>query len=172
MDPGRLHVPQIVAEDEEIQSPIPSSAGASKNQQDEVTLGDVLPEDRLRSIWERFMKGADGSWQPHKEAWVLMISWTDDLDKMKTIGEVTRLSNVFSEKFHYGVVQGRIQNSSSLPRHQVQRDLANFVCDHDGPGHLLIIYYAGHGSKGPPGTLNLTATGLVNLFHIIDSSFS
>jgi Caspase domain len=165
-------VPQIVAEDQGIQLPTPSSAVASKNQQDEVTLGDVLPEDRLRSIWERFLKGADGSWQGHKEAWVLMISWADELDKMKTIDEVTRLSNVFSEKFNYGVVQGRIENSRSLPRHQVQRDLANFICEHDGPGHLLIIYYAGHGSKGPPGTLNLTTMRLVKLFHLISGSFS
>jgi hypothetical protein len=157
MDPRQLHVPQILAEGQEIQSPIPSSTGSS-NQQDEVALGDVLPEDRLRSIWERVVKGADGSWQPHKEAWVLMISWADELDNMKTTDEVTRLSNVFSEKFNYGVVAGSIQNNRSLPRHQVQRDLAKFVCDHDAPGNLLIIYYAGHGSKGPPGTLNLTST--------------
>jgi hypothetical protein len=143
--------------DQEPQLPVRSGGSASLNQPDEVALGDVLADDYLRSIFEKSMKEASGPWQPHREAWVLMISWADELDDLKTRDEVTKLSSVFSERFNYGVVQARIENNDSLPQQQVQRDLANFVCEHDRPGHFLIVYYAGHGMKGPPGQLTLTA---------------
>jgi Caspase domain len=158
MDHLRPVAPRIVTNGEEPQRMGDPRTGTSTNQQDEVALRDVLEDDILRSIFEGGMKKPNGSWQPHIGAYVLMIWWADELNDMNTSDEVTRLSRVFSEKFGFEVVHGRIENNESLPQQQVAKNLANFVYEYDRPSHLLIIYYAGHGVKGGPGELKCTGT--------------
>lgn len=146
--------PQVVTDDLD-QKPAPRSYGtALTSQQDKTALEDA----RLRSVWEDHMKEVGGPWQPHRKASVILISWAPELDELKTSDEVERLEKVFTDKFNYKVVKVQIESvekDDKLPQHQVVKYLANFVCDHDGESSLLIIYYAGHGIRGPPGELTL-----------------
>jgi hypothetical protein len=128
-----------------------SSGTISTSQQDKIALEDA----GLRSIWEDQMKEVGGPRQPHHKAVVLLISWALELDELQTSEEVEKLGKVFSTKFNYTVVKGRIEKNKKIPQHQVSKYLADFVYNHDDDGALLIIYYAGHGIKGDPGELTL-----------------
>ena len=101
------------------------------------------------------MKEGSGPSQPHCEALVLMLSWADEVDDLKTKDEVNRLGEVFEEKYNYKVVKRQIEKNGKQPQHQVAHFLTQFVYDNDREGALLIIYYAGHGIRGAPGELSL-----------------
>src|SRR5271169_5465465 len=116
-------VPEIVTDDPEPKPAQRSFGTASTSQQDKIALEDA----RLRSIWEDSMKEVGGPSQPHRKALVLMISWAPELDELQTSDEVESLGKVFTDKFNYTVVKGRIENSDKLPQHQVFKHLADFV---------------------------------------------
>jgi hypothetical protein len=112
---------------------------------------EALEDARLRSVWESTMTVATG--QPHLDAHVLMLSWEEEWDDLNTDPEVKELANVFCEKFNYKVERKKIKKDGTRPQLQVMLALAQFVHDHDRPGALLIVYYAGHGIAGKPGQL-------------------
>jgi hypothetical protein len=144
-------VPQVVTNDLDTTSTRRSLGTESAIQQDKAALQDA----RLRSVWDSTMTGGSGPWQPHDEASVLMLSWADEWNDLNTSTEVTRLGEIFSEKFNYKVLNRKIKKNGPLPQHQIACELALFVRDHDKLGSLLIVYYAGHGIGGSRGTLIL-----------------
>ena len=88
---------------------------------------------------------------------VLMLSWAEKRDNLKTQEEVGRLRSTFEEKFNYNI-QIQYLDTSVLQRLQVRVNsiVARFVDAHDGPNTLLIVYYAGHGRPAEyPGGLQL-----------------
>ncbi|RDW74874.1 hypothetical protein BP6252_06016 [Coleophoma cylindrospora] len=127
---------------------------ASPYRQDRAAPGNTT----LQIAWDKSMEGIGGAGLPHRNTAVLMISWADELDDLKTTKEVDDLATVFEDKFRYKVVKKRLE-AGKRPQIQVQQYLANFVYDHDSNNTLLIVYYAGHGvHPGKPGQLTLAGT--------------
>ncbi|KAL9606635.1 MAG: hypothetical protein Q9179_000221 [Wetmoreana sp. 5 TL-2023] len=96
--------------------------------------------------------------QAYEKVAVLLVSWDDTSNDLNTKGEVDDLTNIFREVYHYKIRNVRLQsNGDVLAQVQVNKDIASFVFDEDGPSTLLIVYYAGHGTPGhKPGRLELT----------------
>ena len=79
---------------------------------------------------------------------VLLLCWDQDFDDMATEEEVDILKAVFEEKFGYSATIAKLSPTKGGLQVQLNRQVANFVGDHDGQNHLLIVYYAGHGKPG------------------------
>lgn len=80
---------------------------------------------------------------------VLLLCWAERNDDLTVTEEVSRLKATFEECFNYHA-QIKYLDASTQQKLQVQvnRIVANFVGDFDGPNTLLIVYYAGHGKPG------------------------
>ena len=104
--------------------------------------------DELQTVWDESMKGVGGVGLPHRNCAVLLISWEEQLDDLKTGEEVDALEAVFQNLFHYTVVKSQLVGGKRSPQIQVQKILADFVFEHDDEHTLLIVYYAGHGIPG------------------------
>lgn len=65
---------------------------------------------------------------------------------------------MFRDTYRYKVQNVRLKsNGVHLPQVQVNKSMADFVFEEDGPSTLLLVYYAGHGTPGQrPGNLELT----------------
>jgi hypothetical protein len=57
--------------------------------------------------------------------------------------QVNDLAAVFRDDYLFEVEQQVLGERN--PQHQMNLFLSNFLYNHDDPGTLLIIYYAGHG---------------------------
>ncbi|KAI4092361.1 MAG: hypothetical protein LQ339_007958 [Xanthoria mediterranea] len=100
--------------------------------------------------------GRQSSWRYDKVA-VLLISWDGSCDDLNTKGEVDNLARMFHEIYKYKIQNVRLKsNSSRHPQVEVNKIMAEFVWEEDGPSTLLLVYYAGHGAPGQrPGNLEL-----------------
>ncbi|KAI4270249.1 MAG: hypothetical protein L6R38_007192 [Xanthoria sp. 2 TBL-2021] len=101
--------------------------------------------------------GRQSSWRYDKVA-VLLISWDGSCDDLKTEGEVVDLARMFRDTYKYQVQNVRLKsNGDRLPQVLVNKTIADFVYENDGPSTLLLVYYAGHGTPGQrQGSLELT----------------
>jgi len=137
-----------------------SSKDAEDTHEKSSTLADgheaaALEDANLRSVWQNIMKDFGLTGRPHRNVAVLMLSWANELDDLRTMAEVEKLKCVFKDDFNYKVVQQRLL-ANKRPGLQVARHLAQFVYDYDSDSTLLIVYYAGHGIPGEnPGELHL-----------------
>ncbi|KAI4223286.1 MAG: hypothetical protein L6R40_008515, partial [Gallowayella cf. fulva] len=95
-----------------------------------------------------FDQHAQGGRQPgwlYVKVAVLLISWNGACDDLNTEGEVDDLARMFRERYNYRVRNIRLEcNGDQLAQVQVNKSIADFVYDEDGPSTLLIVYYAGH----------------------------
>ncbi|KAL8911077.1 MAG: hypothetical protein Q9172_007737 [Xanthocarpia lactea] len=80
---------------------------------------------------------------------VLLISWERSYDDLDTEREVDELAKIFRVTYNYKVQNVRLKSTGArLPQVQVNKVVADFVYDEDGPSTLLLFYYAGHGVPG------------------------
>ena len=102
-------------------------------------------------------------WRDHKSSnydkvEALLLCWNDECsDLPNTKEEVERLQSVFERDFQYNTkIEYLDSNVAAKPQVKLNRLVADFVDDHDGPNTLLIVYYGGHGKPGQiPGQLQL-----------------
>ncbi|KAL0258253.1 hypothetical protein SLS55_007426 [Diplodia seriata] len=87
---------------------------------------------------------------------VLIVKWHGDLDTLKCQEEVEELEDVFRNDFNYTTRTIELHTKSS-PQLQLNKEMAQFVYDFDGPRTLLIVYYTGH-SKYRPTARRASAT--------------
>lgn len=59
--------------------------------------------------------------------------------------KVNDLATVLRDDYHFDVETSFLGHKK--PIHELSKNLSNFLLQHDDPGTLLIIYYAGHGSS-------------------------
>ena len=105
----------------------------------------------LQLAWDRKMQEGKQytSTKCYKEVHVLMISWDSESDDLKLKKEVQTLGAVFKDQYNFEVHPVYLMNNTpKLPRHQIQKHVADFVYEHDKPKALLIVYFAGHGTPG------------------------
>ncbi|KAI9696490.1 MAG: Phosphatidylinositol-4-phosphate 5-kinase [Bogoriella megaspora] len=83
----------------------------------------------------------------HKRVAALILSYNTESDSLNTNEEVTAFSRILKEDYGFEVVRGLLNSHDErLSVHnQMVKALIDFVYAHDGPDHLLIVYYAGHG---------------------------
>ena len=80
---------------------------------------------------------------------VLLLCWTRDSNDLKTTEEVNALRLVFETRFRYHTTMASLDsNNKQKLQVQINKKVADFVGDHDGPNTLFIVYYAGHGKPG------------------------
>lgn len=129
-------------------------------------LEDTAQSERaalMQSWWDeaivRNMDLPDG----YSKVAVLIVKWDEELDELKTGQEacITRpttlrrairltgqqakeLEGIFKNRFRFDAQTVEL-NVASKPQHQINRHLSGFIEQHDGPNHLLIVYYTGHG---------------------------
>ena len=72
--------------------------------------------------------------------------------------KVDDLATLLQETYNYKVRNVRLKsNGNRLAQVQVNKIIADFVYEEDGPSTLLLVYYAGHGTPGHrQGSLELT----------------
>ncbi|KAK9788202.1 hypothetical protein AB5N19_02982 [Seiridium cardinale] len=128
----------------------------TKDYQDEAETRD----SKFKSVWDNEMGNLKNKYIPYQKAFVLLLSWDEAIDDLKTDKEVTALDNLFTQKFKYGTIRKiLIKDPRRSAQAQVNRHLAEFVDDHDDTNTLLVVYYAGHGRPGNvPGVLRLTGS--------------
>ncbi|KAL8952485.1 MAG: hypothetical protein Q9222_001588 [Ikaeria aurantiellina] len=118
---------------------------------------DELLNSELQLIFDQHAQiGRQSSWLYGKVS-VLLISWAVPFDDLNTMDEVNSLEKVLGERYNYNIRNIRLKNEAGkLPQAQVNKQIADFVYDEDGPSSLLLVYYAGHGTPGHrPGQLEL-----------------
>ncbi|KAF2657863.1 hypothetical protein K491DRAFT_714156 [Lophiostoma macrostomum CBS 122681] len=111
----------------------------------------LTPETSTRSRWQRdfrdFRRAFDENMRnkpvKHDKGFVLLLSWTDELDDLKVKPEVDRLQDMFQSGYGFEVKQRQLEERNA--QHQLSHFLAEFMWKHDELDTLLIIYYAGHG---------------------------
>ncbi|KAI9711845.1 MAG: hypothetical protein M1820_001990 [Bogoriella megaspora] len=100
---------------------------------------------RLGMMWGNAM-GNPAKFVRYDNVEVLMLSWDDTCDDLKTQNEVDELKSVFEDEYNYNV---RVEKLNHEERAQIQMNvyLSTFVRDAEKRkgNTLLIIYYAGHG---------------------------
>ncbi|KAF8849841.1 hypothetical protein BDZ45DRAFT_697220 [Acephala macrosclerotiorum] len=123
-------------------SQINKISAQNMNYQDEA----ASHESRLKAIWDEQITTGKKKEAIYKSAFVLLLSWDDDVDDLHTRDEVAALEQMFKNVFKYETVRGVLnQNKGSTAQAQVNYFLAKLVHDHDDPNNLFIVYYAGHG---------------------------
>ena len=104
----------------------------------------------LQLLWSSIMdEGNYANSSTYTKVEVLLLCWAESCNDITTEDEVNQLKTTFEEKFYYNThieyldttMEGRLQV-------RVNKIVADFVADHDGPNTLLIVYYAGHGRPG------------------------
>ncbi|KAL9088953.1 MAG: hypothetical protein Q9165_006010 [Trypethelium subeluteriae] len=103
---------------------------------------------RLQLLWEQtqpVQNFVNPTW--YNKVAVLLLSWEDTYDDLGTSDEVSRLAEVFGEKFYKFEVQQIKLNQHERAQIQMAASLVNFVrkFERNTENVLLIIYYAGHG---------------------------
>ncbi|CAG8977491.1 hypothetical protein HYALB_00009323 [Hymenoscyphus albidus] len=98
----------------------------------------------LKKAFDDVMSDFGSIGKPHRQAAVLMISWTKELDDLHTKDEVTELQAVSEEQFNY---------NAGL---EIAKHLIDFVMKYDSETGLLIVHYADHGIPGKRGELHFT----------------
>ena len=80
---------------------------------------------------------------------VLLLCWEETCDDLAVKEEVSKLRNTLEGRFCFHT-QNSYLDTKNEKRLQVQVNslVASFICAHDGPNTLLIVYYAGHGRPG------------------------
>lgn len=111
---------------------------------------DEIDASERQVNWTNVMaEGRYHSPSVYEKVEVLMLCWEEHSRDFDTTKEVTELSAVFEKGFGYHVTIQRLDaKRDTRLQIQVNRIVANFVHDHDGPNTLLIVYYAGHGKPG------------------------
>ncbi|KAL8775027.1 MAG: hypothetical protein Q9209_000506 [Squamulea sp. 1 TL-2023] len=132
-----------------LRSDIPARHGQQHNKQASVVDYDDEDEQLnsdLQLVFDQNAQvGRQSSWLYEKVA-VLLISWDGSCDDLNTEGEVDGLARMFRETYNYKVQNVKLNcNGCRLAQVQVNKRIADFVYDEDGPSTLLIVYYAGHG---------------------------
>ena len=102
-------------------------------------------------LWNRIMdEGKYKTSSTYKKVEVLVLCWetqSSDLPAIKK--EVQDLQAIFENRFNYHT---EINYLNTTAEHKLQirvnKMVAAFVDEHDGPDTLLIVYYAGHGRPG------------------------
>lgn len=112
-------------------------------------IDETADADYQRTWSEAMEKGPYSNPSSYEKCAVLLLCWEENSDDLDTKEEVNRLKSIFEEKFRYDVqiqyIDNRIKKKLQV---QVNRKVADFVENHDGPHTLLIVYYAGHGKPG------------------------
>ncbi|KAL2064192.1 hypothetical protein VTL71DRAFT_4686 [Oculimacula yallundae] len=125
--------------------PIEPESSRTNNYQDEAASTD----SRLKAIFDGQMGPSTSPAVFYNNAAVLLLSWHEDVDELKTSNEVSALEGVFRDLFHYQTQRSTITQDPRNPAQvQVNLILSKFVSDHGDPDTLLIVYYAGHGKPG------------------------
>lgn len=110
---------------------------------------DEIDASKYQVLWSNTMdKGNYLKATGYLKVAVLLLCWDQDFDDLATKGEVDRLKAVFEGKFGYSATIAKLSPTKGGLQVQLNREVANFVGDHDGQNHLLIVYYAGHGKPG------------------------
>ena len=108
---------------------------------------DEMDASRYQVLWSNTMaKGNKGT--DYLKVAVLLLCWDQKFDDMATEEEVHSLKAVFEDKFGYSATIAKLSPTKGGLQVQINREVANFVGDHDGQNNLLIVYYAGHGKPG------------------------
>ena len=107
-------------------------------------------DSSLRVTWSKVMdQGPYKNPSTYRKVVALLLCWAENSNDLATRDEVNRLRLVLQEQFNYQV-QIRFLDNYIEKKLQVRinRIVAEFVDEHDGPNTLLIVYYAGHGRPG------------------------
>ena len=108
-----------------------------------------IEASELQRVWTKTRhNGPNKRSSSYKKISVLTLSWRPDIDDLgsQLQDEVNRLSDTFRNEFNYPVTNYQI--GPNRPQSAVNYKVAKFVHKNSGPGHLLVIYYAGHGRPG------------------------
>ncbi|KAF2230440.1 hypothetical protein EV356DRAFT_536373 [Viridothelium virens] len=107
--------------------------------------GSQAEATRLQNLWDDSMKHQT-KYVHYSKVAVLMISWEDECDDLKTKNEVDRLADVFENMYKFDVKYAKL-NGEQRAQAQLSVHLSKFVLEFEKQGEstLLIIYYAGHG---------------------------
>ncbi|KAI9777218.1 MAG: hypothetical protein M1816_004825 [Peltula sp. TS41687] len=100
-------------------------------------------QTRLQMLWDEHMKHPT-KFVRHDKIVVLLLSWAETDDDLKTAPEVNELAMVFKDIYKYEVRKASL-NTEKRPQVQINKHIAEFIHDHDSQHALLILYYAGHG---------------------------
>ncbi|MCJ1393263.1 hypothetical protein MMC18_006135 [Xylographa bjoerkii] len=113
----------------------------------ETTRDGVSSEEqmKMRTQWNKVMCREMEVPQGYQNVAVLIIKWCKELDELNSADEVETLDQLLRGGFNYSTQTVEIDNKNK-PQHQLNKAVADFVCDYDGPHNLLIVYYTGHGS--------------------------
>ena len=111
---------------------------------------DAKDDSEYQVLWSNTMdEGNYKSSSKYTNVEVLLLCWAEKSDDLTITEEVSRLKMTFEETFNYHAQIGKLDASSKQTLQvQVNRIVADFVGDSDGPNTLLIVYYAGHGKPG------------------------
>lgn len=114
-------------------------------------LDDQKNDSNLRVKWSKVMdQGPYKNPSTYRKVAALFLCWTENSNDLATEDEVNRLRSVLQEQFNYHVQVKSLDNYIEKKLQvRINRILAEFVHEHDGPNTLLIVYYAGHGRPGP-----------------------
>ncbi|CAG8954502.1 hypothetical protein HYFRA_00004415 [Hymenoscyphus fraxineus] len=123
----------------------PGSPSQPENHQDK----DASLDSQMKAIWDAEMETPRTKPVLYREVHVLLLSWDDNVDDLKTGKEVKQLQTLFEATFKFQTTW-KILHRMERPTAQAQanKHLANFVADHEDQSTLLIVYYAGHGRPG------------------------
>lgn len=124
-------------------------------------------DSKLRVLWSKVMdQGPYRNPSTYRKVEALFICWAENSNDLATKEEVNRLKSVLENRFNYHVqVQLLDHHMDNRLQVRINRIVADFVDEHDGPNTLLIVYYAGHGRPGSYyGSLELFGSAANYLF--------
>ena len=127
-----------------------SSASESEALAVQTSLKEEIDDSAYQVTWNRTMdQGRYNHPSTYESVKVLLLSWAQNSNDMKTSEEVNRLKSVFEKRFKYQTTMESLDNNIKQKLQvQLWTKVANFVNENDGPNTLLIVYYAGHGRPG------------------------
>ncbi|KAF1839785.1 hypothetical protein BDW02DRAFT_486233 [Decorospora gaudefroyi] len=111
------------------------------------SAADVEYQDRaaeMQNWWAEAMARNMDLPEGYSKVAVLLIKWAPELDELNTGDEARELDTLFRDRFHYETKIVEL-NVGKKPQHQLNNYVSEFICEHDGPDNLLIVYYTGHG---------------------------
>ncbi|KAI9050215.1 hypothetical protein LZ554_006355 [Drepanopeziza brunnea f. sp. 'monogermtubi'] len=86
---------------------------------------------------------------PYRRIFALMFSW-EHTDVRGTHNEMCELADVLRTHYRPCHIRG-VQIPARNPFVFVENTLHDFKRAYSDPDHLLVVYYAGHGSRSAPG---------------------
>ncbi|KAK6822851.1 homeobox domain-containing protein [Apiospora arundinis] len=116
----------------------------AKDYQDE----DETHDSKLKALWDDEMGDLEGQYKPYTKVCVLLLSWDQKIDDLKTDKEskVAALESLFKNKFKFETKRKTLRGDPiKSTQNQLNMYLSTFVYENDNKDTLLIIYYAGHG---------------------------